>query len=104
MRIGRPSCHDDALQVRAGANADRVIRHSSLAGRGRGVLEATIRWGLQDWGWLRLEWRCNSNNLASRRCAEKAGMLRGAYDEITGGRRDTVCYGLCHGDRAGRSG
>lgn len=80
---------------------------ASRAGRGLGsaVLEEMLRWGFEQWGWLRIEWRCNVNNLASRRCAEKAGMqhegvLRGMYDEATGGRRDTACYGMCHGDRA----
>lgn len=84
---------------------------ASRAGQGLGsaVLRALIPWAFETWGWLRIEWRCNVTNLASRRCAEKAGLplegvLRGEYDEVTGGRRDTACHGLCEADWAQRSG
>ncbi|MBI2568798.1 MAG: GNAT family N-acetyltransferase [Candidatus Schekmanbacteria bacterium] len=44
------------------------------AGLGTEVLRALVCWGLTDWPWTRLLWRCAASNSASRRCAEKAGL------------------------------
>jgi RimJ/RimL family protein N-acetyltransferase len=75
------------------------------AGRGLGtaVLTALLGWGFSDWPWLRLAWHCDTNNHASRRVAEKAGMrlegiLRGQKAAVGPGRRDTACYGLLRDD------
>lgn len=71
------------------------------AGRGLGtdVLRALLGWGFDAWGWERLEWRCDVRNVASRRVAEKAGMLlegtlRGEPAQVGEGRRDTLVFGL----------
>ncbi len=71
------------------------------AGRGLGtrVLRALLDWGFAEWPWLRLAWRCDQNNVASVRVAEKAGLrlegvLRGQRAHVGEGRRDTACYAL----------
>lgn len=71
------------------------------AGKGLGtaVLKTMLAWGFSAWPWLRLSWLCNVENAASRRVAEKAGMalegvLRGRYDDVTGGRRDMAAYAI----------
>lgn len=78
------------------------------AGRGLGtrVLAAMLGWGVTDWPWERLEWRCDSRNVASARTAEKAGMrlegtLRGERAEVGEGRRDTRLYALIRSDLTG---
>lgn len=71
------------------------------AGQGLGtrVLQALVAWGFSAWPWQRLAWRCDADNMASRRTAEKAGFtLEGvlrAYRRLESGvRKDTYCYGL----------
>jgi len=72
--------------------------HARHAGQGLGtrVLVALLDWGFRDWPWERLEWRCDGDNAASRRVAEKAGMeleARLKNDATpTGRRRDTLIY------------
>jgi ribosomal-protein-serine acetyltransferase len=70
------------------------------AGRGLGTraLEALLGWGFTAWPWVRLEWRCDTRNTASRRVAEKAGMqmegcLRGESVDRHGYRRDMFIFG-----------
>ena len=48
------------------------------AGKGLGtaVLKTMLQWGFAEWPWLRLFWRCDEDNFASARTAEKAGMLK----------------------------
>jgi len=49
-------------------------------GLGARVLRALLTWGFSEWPWERLTWRCNEENVASRRTAEKAGMqLEGRF-------------------------
>jgi RimJ/RimL family protein N-acetyltransferase len=50
---------------------------AEAAGQGLGThaLETLIDWGFSQWPWQRLVWKCDTQNLASRRCAEKAGLL-----------------------------
>jgi RimJ/RimL family protein N-acetyltransferase len=49
-------------------------------GLGPRVLRAILTWGFSEWPWERLTWRCNEENIASRRTAEKAGMqLEGRF-------------------------
>ena len=62
---------------------------ASEAGTGLGtaVLTELVRWGFTDWPWLRLSWKCNAENLASARVAQKCGFvyegqIRGEYDEV----------------------
>ncbi|MCB9676498.1 MAG: GNAT family N-acetyltransferase [Alphaproteobacteria bacterium] len=73
------------------------------AGLGTAVLRELVRWGFTDWPWLRLSWKCNSTNVASRRAAEKAGFvfegeIRGEHDAVTGGRRLGRCYSILRED------
>ncbi len=51
--------------------------HASYAGQGLGtrVLCTILDWGFSAWPWERLSWRCSVRNQASRRTAEKAGMV-----------------------------
>ncbi len=46
------------------------------AGKGLGTaaLRAMLAWGFSAWPWQRLYWRCDVENAASARTAEKAGM------------------------------
>jgi ribosomal-protein-serine acetyltransferase len=63
------------------------------------VLAEVLRWGFTDWPFLRLSWRCNGNNAASARVAEKGGMrlegvLRSYQVDADGSREDTHLYGI----------
>jgi ribosomal-protein-serine acetyltransferase len=67
-------------------------------GVGKRALAQLLRWGFTEWPWLRLSWQCSAENAASIRCAEANGMvhegtLRGQYEPVSGGRRDTMCFG-----------
>jgi len=67
-------------------------------GLGTAVLAALIEWGFTEWPWQKLVWRCDADNLASVRCAEKAGMklegrLRSHELAVDGSRRDTLVFG-----------
>lgn len=67
LRVGSP----------ASGNAEiGMWIHADFAGKGLGtrVLCTMLEWGLGEWGWERLVWRCAVTNHASRRVAEKAGM------------------------------
>jgi RimJ/RimL family protein N-acetyltransferase len=82
----------------------------SHAGQGLGtrVLAALIEWGFGTWGWERLEWRCDTNNLASARVAEKNGLvregtLRSNVFDVHGRRRDTHIYAILRGEWKGGS-
>jgi len=75
------------------------------AGRGLGtsVLCAMIRWAFTEWPWLRLDWRCAPENIASMRVAERAGLqhegtLRSHTLSPNGDRRDTACYAILKRD------
>lgn len=48
------------------------------AGKGLGTraLQAMLRWGFTEWPWQRLFWRCDVDNIASARTAEKAGLIK----------------------------
>jgi len=73
---------------------------ADAAGRGLGThaLEALVAWGFSEWPWQRLVWKCDTENHASRRCAEKAGLAlegvtRGDTLKVSGAeRRDTAWY------------
>ncbi len=66
-------------------------------GMGTRVLSAMLNWGFTAWPWERLTWRCDADNIASARVAEKCGMqlegrLRGHRRKEDGSRVDTLCY------------
>ena len=70
-----------------------------LAGTGLGThaLQTMVDWGFDEWPWLRLVWKCDSRNLASRRVAERCGFdLEGISRSdalgVDGSRRDTCWY------------
>ena len=74
---------------------------AEVAGKGLGtaVLKALLTWGFTEWPWERLAWRCDGRNLASRRTAEKAGLvhegiLRQHLLMPDGSRRDTVLFAM----------
>lgn len=53
---------------------------ASRAGQGWGtrILDQMLDWGFSEWGWERLVWKCDSDNVASARVAEKCGLRREA--------------------------
>ncbi len=66
-------------------------------GLGPRVLRAILTWGFSEWPWERLTWRCNEENVASRRVAEKAGMqlearFRGNVRLPDGTRETTLAF------------
>ena len=74
---------------------------ADAAGKGLGtaVLLALLEWGFTAWPWERLAWRCDGINLASRRTAEKAGLihegvLRQHLLQPDGAWRDTYLYAM----------
>ena len=78
---------------------------ADAAGQGLGtqVLCTILEWGFTEWSWERLVWHCDARNVASRRAAEKAGMLyegrmRGVYPESDGARQDSLCFGALRGE------
>jgi RimJ/RimL family protein N-acetyltransferase len=78
---------------------------SARSGQGLGsrVLHALLGWGFGEWGWERLEWRCDTRNLASARVAEKNGLtregtLRSDAFDVEGQRRDTHIYSILRGE------
>jgi RimJ/RimL family protein N-acetyltransferase len=79
--------------------------HGDLAGTGLGtrVLRAILTWGFDEWGWERLVWRCATDNVPSRRVAEKAGMtLEGiARQDVSyqGKRFDTCVFSMLRSDQ-----
>jgi RimJ/RimL family protein N-acetyltransferase len=87
-------CAELGMFIRAG-EANR--------GLGTRALTAMLRWGFSEWPWLRLSWRCDLDNVASARIAEKCGLLhegvlRGQQAHVGEGRRDTACYALTKQD------
>lgn len=78
---------------------------ADAAGQGLGTraLCAILGWGFTAWPWERLVWYCDARNVASRRTAEKAGMLyegrlRGVYAQPGGSRQDALCFGALRGE------
>lgn len=78
---------------------------ASRAGQGLGteVLRALLAWGFEEWPWQRLVWRCDAQNHASRRIAEKVGMQaegvqRSHMLDPRGARRDTASYAALRGE------
>ncbi|MBX3084103.1 MAG: GNAT family N-acetyltransferase [Anaerolineae bacterium] len=74
---------------------------ASEAGKGLGtrVLNHMLHWGFTAWPWVRLEWRCDTLNLASAAVARKAGMrlegtLRQDERRSDGTRRDTYVFAI----------
>ena len=72
---------------------------ASRAGSGVGtrMLGAMLDWGFGEWGWERLCWTCQRENVASARVAERNGMareatLRSAMVDVDGVRRDGLLY------------
>ena len=75
--------------------------HAEEAGKGLGtrVLRALVEWGIRDWGFKRIVWRCDSRNVASAKVAENCGFilegtLRSDLLGVDGTRRDTLVYAI----------
>lgn len=71
------------FHLREGSLNDRIAEvgmwiRANEAGRGLGteVLVEVLRWGFDEWPWEVIFWRCSTQNHASIRTAEKAGMAR----------------------------
>ncbi len=79
---------------------------ASEAGQGLGtaVLKALLQWGFAEWPWERIYWRCDSDNIASARTAEKAGMVKegelrqDGFKHDSTIRRSTLIYGALKGE------
>jgi RimJ/RimL family protein N-acetyltransferase len=73
-----------------------IRKDVSGQGLGTRLLCDLLTWGFTTWPWERLSWRCNQRNIASRRTAEKAGMvLEGRLREKSrqsDGTRDDMFY------------
>ncbi|HOU14337.1 MAG TPA: GNAT family protein [Anaerolineae bacterium] len=72
-------------------------------GLGPRVLRAILTWGFTEWPWERLTWRCNEENIASRRTAERAGMqFEGRFRAVTrlpdGTRETTLLFAALKGE------
>ena len=52
-----------------------IRKEKAHQGLGAQILRTMIQWGFSEWPWERLSWRCDIENKASQRTAEKAGML-----------------------------
>ena len=52
-----------------------IRKDVSSQGLGTQLLCDILTWGFTKWTWERLSWRCNIRNSASRRTAEKAGLI-----------------------------
>lgn len=90
LRDGPPEWRN--AEIGMWIRADRAHK-----GLGTAVLKALLEWGFSDWPFERLSWRCDPENLASIRVAEKAGLEReGVFRSQQllkdGRRRDSVCY------------
>ena len=90
--------HHGPIETRQAEIGMWIVAAEAGLGLGTEVLREMLRWGFEEWGFLRLEWRADVRNVASCRVAEKAGMkregtLRGRFDDVTGGRRDMALYG-----------
>ncbi|MBV6457881.1 MAG: hypothetical protein HONBIEJF_01001 [Fimbriimonadaceae bacterium] len=75
--------------------------HASHAGKGLGkkVLRAMLEWGFTEWGWYRIVWKCDSDNLASAAVARSCGLVeegRFRQDRIKpdGTRIDTLVFAI----------
>jgi RimJ/RimL family protein N-acetyltransferase len=80
-----------------------MARHTAGRGLVTEVVVAMLRWGLTDWPWERIEWRCETRNSASARVATKAGMhldgtLRSASVDRTGERCDLQVFSMLRGE------
>ncbi len=79
-----------------------VRADAARCGLGTRMLLELLEWGFGAWPWERLTWRCDPQNTASVRVAEKAGLvlegtLRSHVLDARGRRRDTLCYAALRG-------
>lgn len=84
----------DQAEIGMWVRADRAG-----AGLGTTALGAMLDWGFGGWRWRRIIWRCDVENAASRRVAEKCGMrLEGTFREDVRGPdrrlRDTLQFAM----------
>lgn len=76
-----------------------IASHKAGTGLGTRVLEAMLKWSFTDWDWKRVVWKCATENIASARVAEKAGMTKEATfrsDSVSvdGRRTDTYQFAM----------
>ncbi|MBX3084104.1 MAG: GNAT family N-acetyltransferase [Anaerolineae bacterium] len=78
------------------------------AGKGLGtrVLKALLHWGFTAWPWQRIEWKCDTRNIASASVARKAGMqLEATFRQDVplpdGTRRDTHLFSMLRDEYTG---
>ncbi|MDF1512580.1 MAG: GNAT family protein [Anaerolineae bacterium] len=80
-----------------------IRKDRSGQGLGTNLLCDLLNWGFTEWPWERLSWHCNVRNIASRRTAEKAGMvlegqLRAYYRQSDGSRDDMLTFAALRGE------
>jgi RimJ/RimL family protein N-acetyltransferase len=99
--LGGGSYHPEGPSALGVAELGMWIRaDASGQGLGTHVLETMVAWGFAEWPWQRLVWKCDAENLASRRCAEKAGLELEAVtrsdslENRTGQRRSSAWYAV----------
>lgn len=74
-----------------------IRKDAARQGLGTQLLCDLLGWGFTVWPWECLVWYCNDRNVASRRTAEKAGMvcdgrLRARSRQSDGSRDDMLCF------------
>jgi len=91
------------FEDRAGETGMWIRQSHAGKGLGTSVLIAMLRWGLTEWPWERIEWRCDVDNVASAAIARKSGMaeeglLRRCGRKPDGRFRDTLVFAALRGE------
>ncbi len=105
FRGGRPQALGQAAYLRMDSSQGVIemghIHFAPALQRTREATEALylmMRCALDDWGYRRLEWKCDARNLPSRRAAERLGFTyEGLFRQhmiVKGRNRDTVWYSI----------
>lgn len=111
--VDREPARDGAIGLASWMRADAAmgsieighIHFSPFLQRSRAGTEALYRMMqrvFEDWGYRRLEWKCDSHNQPSRRAAERLGFtFEGIFRQhlvVKGRNRDTAWYSIIDGE------
>lgn len=104
-QFGGTGFHPRDMHLTSGCGEIGMWIHADHAHKGLGprLLMALLDWGFSDWPWHRLYWRCDEENIASARTAEKAamqreGVQRGLFLKPDGTLRDSYVYSMIRPD------